>query len=427
MTTRPTTLVESDQLAQAAANILKTEDFVPKSKRWPFSRVSKAHREYDKAVLEISARRREAREKAADAKTKKARAEADATFETAKAGAQGEHDAKLNEARKPYEELEVKARAARDAAIAAAHLAYQQATEDANRTYIDDAAKIAELRDGLIAQARVLHEQACAAADAERKKDLAQIDRDLRTIAVEGVMRLVEDREAWPTEARKKALAGIVDMVGGDEFDWEYADLCLRNVAGYVFQDRYLKPEAEHQRLMDTRLLEALVELAQAYPDRRPLVVKWMHEIVMQNPGHSSPQFIKNLTQLYVAASADTQTVYADDPVENESVFETMREHIADTLKLTPRRSHVPPPPSSKTGARGGEADDHSAATKKKAVDPEITADVSIGDLMPVDEETPDPESAKPSGKTAAPKVTSKRPPPLSQRSSRVRTPEGST
>ena len=54
MTTRSTTLVESDQLAQAAATVLQTEDFIPRGKRWPFSRLSKAHRDYEKAVSEAA-------------------------------------------------------------------------------------------------------------------------------------------------------------------------------------------------------------------------------------------------------------------------------------------------------------------------------------------------------------------------------------
>ncbi|MEY4583462.1 MAG: hypothetical protein RL701_8165, partial [Pseudomonadota bacterium] len=66
MNTRSTTWVESDQLAQAAVNVLRNEELVPKNKRWPFSRVSKAYRDYDKAVQEITVRRREARERAVE-------------------------------------------------------------------------------------------------------------------------------------------------------------------------------------------------------------------------------------------------------------------------------------------------------------------------------------------------------------------------
>ena len=59
-------------------------------------------------------------------------------------------------------------------------------------------------------------------------------------------------------------------------------------------------------------------------------------------------------------------TRYARDTIENERIFDAMRELIADTLKLTPRRSQVPPP----------------------AADAEITADLDPRDLLPPDNES---------------------------------------
>jgi hypothetical protein len=435
MTTRPTTLVESDQLALAAASVLRNEDFVPKGKRWPFSRTSKAHRDYDKAVQEITARRREARENAVERKIKKARAEADALFERAKSEAQTAHAEKIAEAKKPYDEVEAQARSERDAAIAAANLAYQQTMEKVNQVYQQETATIEQKRDVVIADARAIHDDAYAAVDAAHKADLAQIAKDLKTIPLEGPMRIVEDREAWSPEERKKALIGIVDMAGEETLETEYADLCLRNVAGYIFQDRYLKPDAQHHRLMDATLLEALVDLAQRSPERRPSVVKYMYEIVAQTPGHSSPAFIKNLTELYVVASSDTLTAYADNPIANESIFETMRAHIADTLKLTPRRSQVPPPaansgtPREPTSAKV--EDDSKTPVMSRPLNADITADVNIGDLVLLDtddaqhvaSETADQKSADPSATSSAPVP----PPPPLRRGTRARTPEGST
>ncbi|HEX4351776.1 MAG TPA: hypothetical protein VHZ95_02655 [Polyangiales bacterium] len=441
MNTRPTTLVESDQLALAAASVLRNEDFIPKGKRWPFTRTSKAHRDYDKAVQEVTARRREARESAVERKTKKAKAEADATFERAKSDAQAVHGEKIAEAKKPYDEVEAQARRERDAAIAAANLAYQQTMEKANGTYQQEAATLDQKRDAVVADAKSIHVDAYAAVDAERKVDLTQIAKDLKTIPLEGPMRIVEDRDAWSPEDRRKALIGLLDMAGEETLETEYAELCLRSVAGYVFQDRYLKPDAQHHRLMDANLLEALVELAQRNPERRPSVVRYMYEIVEQSPGHSSPVFIKSLTELYVIASSDTLTTYAPDPIQNETIFETMRAHIADTLKLTPRRSLVPPPaansgtPREPTTATTATTDDDDHKTPVMArSNADITADVNIGDLLPLETD----EAATPVGdaevaeKPAADAATTsnkpaKRPPPPLQRGARIRTPEGST
>jgi hypothetical protein len=435
MTTRPTTLVESDQLALAAASVLRNEDFVPKGKRWPFSRTSKAHRDYDKAVEEISARRREARESAVERKTKKAKVEADTLFERAKTKANSAHSEKIAEAKKPYDEVEAQARSERDAAIAAANLAYQQAIEKANTIYQQESAAIDQKRDAFVAEAKVIRDEAYAAVEAERKNDLAQIAKDLKTIALEGPMRIVEDREAWSPEERKKALIGIIDMAGEETLEPEYADLCLRNVAGYVFQDRYLKPEAQHHRLMDANLLEALVDLAQRNAARRPTVVKYMYEIIVQNPGHSSPALIKNLTQLYVLASDDTLTSYAADPVENEKIFESMRAQIADAMKLTPRRSQVPPAAANGGGATreptSADADDgQKTPVMARPTNADITTDVNIGDLLPAEtDEAPRADSENgDQARASAPAdgAPVKRPPPL-RRGARMRTPEGST
>jgi hypothetical protein len=141
-------------------------------------------------------------------------------------------------------------------------------------------------------------------------------------------------------------------------------------------------------------LVEGMVDLAMRTPDKRPTIVRYLHDIVVQNPGHSSPSFIKNLTELYVAASTDTMTTYHLDPVENENVFEAMRAQIADTLKLTPRRSQVASAPTqrtvTKTASASDTSDDH--ATPVRVRDADITADVDIGDLVPVEN---DPQQSR--------------------------------
>ena len=381
---RPTTLVESDQLAQAAVNILRNEDFVPRGKRWPFSRSSKAQRDYDKAVQEITTRRRTARQNSVEQAIKKALVEADATLERAKNAAEAEHKEKIAEARQPYSEKESKARNERDAAIAAANRAYQEAMDAANRLYDQEAAVLDQKRTALVSEAEATHDKAYASIEAKREAEAAQIAKDLKTIPLEGPMRVVEDRQAWSVEDRKKALIGIIDMAGREDHDTEYAELCLRSIAGYVFQDRFLKPDAQQHRLMDANLLEALVELARRTASKRPTVVRYMHSIVMQNPGHSSPAFIKGLTELYVIASTDTTSIYAQDPVENEQIFDTMRDQIADALKLTPRRSQVPPPASDATSTAdaSGSDDEHKTPVMTKSSDADITADVDFGDLF---------------------------------------------
>lgn len=393
MTSRPTTLVESDQLAQAAAQVIRHEDFLPKGKRWPFQRVSKAQRDYERQVQEITSRRREARQQAIEQQIKKQRGEADTVFERAKSAAQRAHDEKIAEAKKPYDVTEAKARSERDAAIAAANLAYQQTMEGANATYRQEAEKIDRVCEEQIGDAKTIHNEAYSRIDAKRRADLAQIAKDLKTIPLEGPMRIVEDRQAWSVEERQKALIAILEMAGRDDFDSDYADLCLRNVAGYVYQDRYLKPEEQHHRLMSVGLVEGLVDLAMRTPDKRPTIVRHLHDIVVQNPGHSSPSFIKNLTELYVAASTDTLTTYHLDPVENENVFEAMRAQIADTLKLTPRRSQVSSPPTQRTVtkpvAASDASDDHATPVMVRSA--EITADVDIGDLVPVEGEPQPP------------------------------------
>lgn len=390
MSTRPTTLVESDQLAQAAVTVIKNDDFVPKGKRWPFTRLSKAHRDYERTVQEITARRQEAREAALEKKLKKERAEADTIFERARGEAQGIYDAKISEARKPYDQAEGIARAERDAAIAAANLAYQQTMDQVNRVYKEETVEIDQTHQDVISAAKTVHDEAYELLEARRAADLAQIVKDLKTIPLEGPMRVVEDKLAWSPEERKKALIGIVDMVSRDDFDGEYADLCLRNVAGYVFQDRYLKPDAQHHRLMDANLLEALVDLARRCPEKCPTIVRHMHDIVLNNPGHSSPMLIKSLTELYVTVSTDVETLYDADPLENEKIFETLRAHIADTLKLTPRRNQVSPAttttrPRDSSASSDGD-DDHETPLMIRPSDSrrsaDITADVDAGELL---------------------------------------------
>jgi hypothetical protein len=436
MTARPTTLVESDQLAQAAANVIRNEAFVPKGRRWPFSRISKAHRDYYKAVQEISARRRHARENAVEQETKKQRADADTIFERARLSAQAAHDGEIAEAKKPYDATETKARDERDAAIAAANLAYQKAVEHANATYVQESAAIDRKRAAVIAEATAAHDESYVDIEAKSKTHRAQIAKDMKTIPLEGPMRIVEDRQAWALEERKKALIGIVDMAGQEELDAEYADLCLRNVADYIFQDRYLKPDAQHHRLMDVNLLEAFVDLAARTADKRPTIVKYMHDIVVQNPGHTSPVFIKSLTELYVTASADTRTIYDEDPNQNEAIVETMRAHIADALKLTPRRNQVSSPPAdnaiAREGAPSGSGDDQKTPVVMRQRDADITADVELGDLVLLEASDGADSGADmvtpvyltpPSASSKAPPM----PPGPSRRGRRPHTPEDST
>jgi hypothetical protein len=419
MTARPTTLVESDQLAQAAVNVMRSEDFVPKgSRRWPFPRVSKAYKDYDKAVQEITDRRRQTREKAVEQVILKERSSADAIFERAKAEAQATHDRKIAEARKPFTETETEARSKRDAAVAAANRAYQETIDKADQIYRKEAIGIEEEFEAVTGVARTLHDQSYAAVEAKRKADLAIVAKDLKTIPLEGPMRVVEDRQAWTPDERRKALIAIIDMAGREDFDDEMADICLQNVMGYVFQDRYLPADAQHHRLMDANLLEALVELARRVPGRRPIVVKYMHNIVTQNPGHSTPTFIKHLTELYLAASVDTATIYVQDPIENEKMFELMRDNIADTLKLTPRRSQVPPPAGNihtpLPASSDPDADDRETPLIIKPPNAEITADVDIRDFIAVEnEEAPhvEVEAEKPEvgKKEGVPELPSKR------------------
>ena len=401
MTTRSTTLVESDQLAQAAATVLQTEDFIPRGKRWPFTRLSKAHRDYDRTVQEITARRRRAREDALSKRTNKERTEVDGVFQTAEQGARGKHDEDLASARKPYDEIETKARAERDAAIAAANRAYQEAVEKADSVYQQEATTISTKRDEDIAAARSIRDEAYAEVESRHKTDMAQIDKELRTVALEGLMRIVEDREVWSAQERKKALIGMIGMAGREEADPEYATLSLQNVAGYIFQDRYLPEGAQGHKLMDVTVLEAFVELAQRCPEKRPVIVKYLHDIVVHNPGHSSTTFIKSLTALYVAASTDPDTVYVSDPAENEKHFEEMLSHIADTLKATPRRTQVHRgvsgrEPTQVEPLRRDDAhdDDRNTPLFKQPSVADITADVNIDDLVQLETEQP-AESAK--------------------------------
>jgi hypothetical protein len=403
MTTRSTTLVESDQLAQAAANVLQTEDFIPRGKRWPFSRVSKAHRDYEKAVHDITARRRKAREDALTKRTNKERAEVDSIFQTAEQSARGKHDEDLSQAKQPFEAVETKARAERDAAIAAANRAYQLLVEEADRVYQQEASGLNARRDEAISAARSIRDDAYLEVDARHEADMAQIDKELKTVALEGLMRIVEDREVWSPEDRKKALVGMIGMAGREDVDAEYATLSLQNVAGYIFQDRYLPEGSHHHKLMDVSVLEGFVELAQRCPEKRPTIVKHLHDIVQHNPGHSSTAFIKNLTALYVVTSTDPDTVYSDDPVENETHYAEMLSHIADTLKLTPRRNQV------HRGVGGAlreptqitpeHDDDRNTPLFKQPSLADITADVNIDDLVHVESEQPADGSGKHSTK----------------------------
>ncbi len=471
MTKRSTTHAESDQLAQAAASLLRNEDFVPKGTRWPFSRTSRAHREYDKAVQQITARRRDAREKGVDQRAKRERADADAVFEQALGHAQAEHAKAVAEAKKPHDAVEAEARAVRDAAIAAANLAYQKSMEEADGVLFRAAEAIDDVRDARVAEATAAQEVAYAAIEAAREAALAQIARDMKTIALQGPMRIVEERQLWSAAERRKALVGIVDMAGQDEVDAECAELCLRSVTRYVFEDRYLPAEAAHHRLMDVGLLEALVDLARRTPRRRPQIVEALHAIVEQNPGHTSGAFIKALTELYLAASTDTVTVYREDPAENDAAFDSMRERIAEVLKVTPRRSQVSTAPTSSAAvqesrkveaeaehdasalepstqdARDPESDtrdteaaalghqepedqepeDQETTRRLLSRDVEITADIDLGDLLP--EENVDGLRFEPEAGDVTPLPASAEPAPIlrsaARRGKRSHSPEG--
>jgi len=344
MTTRSTTLVESDQLAQAVVNVLRNDELVPKGKRWPFARVSRAYREYERALSEIAARRGEARQRAIEEAIAQERTELDAEVARAEQAAQAAHDEQLSQARKPYDEVEVTARAKRDAALAAAEAAYREVTEQAKRAFQEAQSELGRARSAEIAQAQARHAEALAALATRRAAEIERIAKELNTIPLEGPMRIVEDRHAWSREDRRKALIGLLDMAGRADLEAHAADLCLRSVASYVARDRFLKPDEQHYKLMDVALLEALVELATRSPSRRPSVVKTLHDIVTHNPGYSSPTFIRELSALYVITSADNETRYVENLAENERIFDEMRALIADTLKLTPRRSQLPPP-----------------------------------------------------------------------------------
>jgi hypothetical protein len=179
-------------------------------------------------------------------------------------------------------------------------------------------------------------------------------------------------------------------MAGREDADAEYTTLCLMNVAGYIFQDRYLPAAAQAHKLMDVSVLEAFVELAQRTPEKRPVIVKYLHEVVTQNPGHSSPSFIKSLTQLYVIASTDSETVYDNDPVENEKHYEAMLSYIADTLKVTPRRSQAHRSPGEPTQTHVTPE-----TPEPSLLDPaDITADVNIDDLVQLDAEQQQPTAS---------------------------------
>jgi hypothetical protein len=186
---------------------------------------------------------------------------------------------------------------------------------------------------------------------------------------------------------------------------------------------------------MDVNLLEALVDLAGRTPDKRPTIVKYMHDIVVQNPGHTSPVFIRSLTELYVTASADARTIYDDDPNQNEAIFETMRAHIADALKLTPRRNQVSSPPAdnviARTAAPFGSGDDQKTPVVTRPFDRDITADVELGDLVLVEASEAQESGADmvtpvyltPPSSSKAPPM----PPGPSRRGRRPHTPEDST
>lgn len=399
MTTRSTTLVESDQLAQAAANVLQTEDFIPRGKRWPFSRVSKAHRDYEKAVHDITARRRKAREDALSKRTNKERSEADTLFQTAEQSARSQHDEALAQAKQPFDAVESKARAERDAAIAAANRAYQMLVEEADRVYQQEASAISAKRDEAIGTARSVRDEAYAKVEARHQADMQQIEKELKTVALEGLMRIVEDREVWSPEDRKKALVGMIGMAGREDVDNEYTTLSLQNVAGYIYQDRYLPEGAQHHKLMDVSVLEGFVELAQRCPEKRPTIVKHLHDIVVHNPGYSSTTFIKNLTQLYVAASTDPDTVYAADPVENEKHYAEMLSHIADTLKLTPRRSQVHRGIGATQVGPSEHDDDRNTPLFKQPSLADITADVNIDELVHAEAMETEPQPRDGAGK----------------------------
>lgn len=337
VTTRPTSSVESEQLAQAAAEVLQNEAFPDQRPGRSFSRPSKAQRDYDKVVREVVARRRWSREQALARHIEQEQAEAEATFLASERELQAKQEDELAQAAEPFDRMAAKARADCLAAIAAANKAYRQALADAEAGYRREAALVVQRHDAARARARSARDSARASIEARRQTELKQLETDLQTVSLEGLMRVCEDRAQQSPEIRRRALIALIEMAGKDDADARFVNVCLVNVAGYLFKEQYLPAREQHHRLMGPEVLETLARLAYRCQDRRPLIIRCLHDVVTQNPGHTSLEFIHSMTQLYMVVSTDSKTVYDRDPEQNAVRFDAMVAQISEILRLTPR------------------------------------------------------------------------------------------
>jgi len=339
MPTRPTTLVEGDQLAQAAMALLKDEESVELDPSLPFSVPSKAQREYDRAVREAIGRRRQAREVVLAERAFQERFEIDAALNDAQLDAEAAQADELAEISAPFKDVETQARAERDAAIAAAERAYQQIVDEAVKTYEREAAVVHDKHSGRIAQANALRDEAYASIDARLQSDRLHLDEELQLVSIEGLLFVTEDRTRWSPTERGKALLALIGLAARPDADLRFTEVCLEHLYSNILQECYGSGEATAGKLMSARLVEALASLAHRCVDKRAMVVKCLHDIVVQHPGVSSPGFIESLTKLYVKVSAQADADHQRGRREADDQRHTILAQISETLKRTTHAS----------------------------------------------------------------------------------------
>lgn len=342
MSIRPTTLMEGDQLANASVALLQQQEGerALRDPHLPFSLPSKALREYQRAVRETIGRRRQAREVVLAEQAYQERCEIDAALREAELDADCAHAEELAEIAVPFGEMEAKARAERDAAIAAANRAYEQVVQEAARAYEREAAVVRQKRDLTLSQARALREEAIASIESRLQADKLQLEEELQLVPIEGLRHVIEDRANWSAHERGKALLALIELAGRADASVRFTSVCMEHLYSGILADCYLnaEPGAGGGKLMSAEVLEQLVALAHRSADKRPVIVKCLHDVVAQHPGVGSASFVESLAQLYVKVSTDTLSTYADDVRDNERILETMLTQIGETLKRTPRQ-----------------------------------------------------------------------------------------
>jgi len=330
---------ERVQLAEAAAALLQQDEPHTHSPHLPFAAPSRAQREYQRVVREALAKRRQVREATLAAAAYRARTQIDAAFDEARIETEAALAEALAESAAPFAAREATARAERDAAIAAAHRCYEQVVVEATRAYEREALAAKHDCDSALARQRTERDEAYEAVEKQRKLDALALEDELDLLRIEGLLHVIADRTSRTATERTKAVLALVELAGQADGGMRFTTACLDHVYSAMLEDCYLVASAQGgDSLSSGAVFECLTSLALRCRDKRPAIVKCLHDILAQHRGVRPSTLIGDLAQLYVHISSEAQPLEGHDAEAHAVQRETMLALLDATLQRTPRQ-----------------------------------------------------------------------------------------